>query len=134
MPNLSDPALTRALAEKVMGWGEYQEGAQEGTYLVIGASLNHYTSTHGWRPWRPLESMDDAMMVVEHLRTRTTGPRYWCKMRTPWMDGEAGNQYVAGFTEWGGTGVNSDSDHRALADSLPRAVCLAALAVKEVGE
>lgn len=80
-----------------------------------------------FRPWRPLDSMDDALTIVDRLRTREDGDRYWCEMRTPWMDGD--QEYRAGFSLWGFTGWNGRPDYSAAASSLARAVCLAALLI-----
>lgn len=77
--------------------------------------------------WRPLDSMDDAMLIVEHLRARKDGDRYWCEMRTPWMDGD--QDYRAGFSLWGCTGWNGRPDYSASAPSLSRAICEAAVLV-----
>lgn len=138
MPDISDPSLTRALAEKVMGWREHKEGSEykdsespAGTYLVVHGNVLRFDHDT-WVEWRPLVSMDDAMMIVEHLRIRTTGSRYWCEMRTPWMDEEGlCPRYRVSFTAWGFTGWNGRPDYWALADSLERAIVLAALKVQE---
>lgn len=119
---MNDSQLLLHLAA-LMGW-------EEGKDYICGRELLVRRGQGVLVAWRPLRSMDDAMQLVEHLRTRTTRPRYWCEMRTPFQDGD---QYLVGFTAWAFTGWNGRPDFMALADSLPRAIALAALETREEG-
>jgi hypothetical protein len=69
----------------------------------------------------------EAWQVVAALERRG----YWCQMRTPFQAGDEGDGYWAGFTPHGTSGWNGRPDHWTSADTLPRAICLAALSVVE---
>lgn len=68
-----------------------------------------------------------AWLVVEELNKRG----YWCQMRTPFQAGDDGDGYWAGFTPHGVSGWNGRPDHWTSAETLPLAICLAALRVGE---
>ncbi len=70
---MSDEQLTEKLAEKVMGWGHRP--------VTI-------PSTQPQKLWRPLESMDHAMMLVDAMRQN--GWRFVLFDANP-------NEYMAGF-------------------------------------
>lgn len=64
-----------------------------------------------------------AFSVVERMRELG----WWCQMRTPWGGDDEGDGYWAGFTPQGVTGWNGRPDHWTKADTMPEAICRAAL-------
>lgn len=61
-----------------------------------------------------------AWTVVEHMDRIS----YWCQMQTPF---QPGGLYYAGFTPHATTGWNRMPDHWTGAETLPLAICRAAL-------
>jgi hypothetical protein len=103
-----------------------------------GSNYQHYVpSGKPWRthmidarpvPWFSRD-MTAAMQVVEAMAARG----FWCQMRTPFRAGADGDGYWAGFTPHSTTGWNGRPDHWTSAETLPLAICLAALkAVEEL--
>ncbi len=78
MPDLSDTQLTRAAAE-LMGWRVYEDAAYEDWLACIerkqaADTCNIDSAGLVWRydrrliEWRPLASMDDAMMLINKMQ------------------------------------------------------------------
>ena len=68
-------------------------------------------------------SIADAWSVVDTMERRG----FWCEMRTPFMEPGGDDGYWAGFTPHSTSGWNGRPDHWTRAESLPLAICLAAL-------
>lgn len=80
-----------------------------------------------WLP-RYHDSWDAMRPVVEEMKRRG----WWCRMQSPFDPSiEAASKYTAGFCPLSTTGWNGQMDHSAQSDSLPTAVCLAALKALE---
>lgn len=68
------------------------------------------------------EDVSSAMLVVRRLGELG----YWCQMRTP-LERDSEADYWAGFTPHSTTGWNGRPDHWTRAETLPLAICRAAL-------
>lgn len=64
---MTDADMTRALAERVMGWN-----IEPPDYIDQAGWLWRWKGDRIQQPWRPLQSMDDAWMVVERMRDMWT--------------------------------------------------------------
>ena len=115
-------ALDAWVAERVMGWkvfaGEPGYGRPPDKYLTLVLDPLPLYST----------SIADAWSIVDAMERRG----FWCEMRTPFMEPGGDDGYWTGFTPHGTSGWNGRPDHWTRAESLPLAVCLAALKVCDV--
>lgn len=68
-----------------------------------------------------------AWQVVAAMEARG----YWCRMQTPFRPGDS---YRAGFTLHGVSGWNGRPDHWTAAETLPLAICCAALKAIEAAD
>jgi len=127
---MTDPALSGALAG-LMGWEETQK---IGDLTITNSTFYFSHPTDGilvgvaqfaaeldgeqwyyrsWRPWRPLESMDDAMMVVERMQELD----WRCHMK---------NWHIS--KDWMVTFACGAAEHSITDRPCSRAICRAALA------
>ncbi len=134
MPELSDEAIIRLLAEKVMGWKVFPLSVRDGYSEWQGPKLiqnvaeawNYFSDPLACALWNPLVSIADAFMVMEKLRAdgrsyRITGSgksgeafcceAFCCRITIPFP--VPGHHVIA-------TG-----------ETAPRAMCLAAIAAIE---
>ena len=70
--------------------------------------------------WHPSERIVDAWQVVEVMMQRG----FHARLKTPF---ESGQPFFAGFTPLGVSGWNGRPDHEGSGDSMPLAICRAAL-------
>lgn len=68
-------------------------------------------------------SLEAMWLVIDEMYRRG----FWCQMRTPFQAGADGDGFWAGFTPHGTTGWNGKPDHWTSAETMPHAICLAAL-------
>lgn len=116
----ADRALDAEVVQYVMGWVDVCERTlNSGETFLIG------TRPEGERAVVPCYSFElgQAWKIVEALQRRG----YWCRLQTPFDDRDT--CYWAGFTPHGTSGWNGRPDHWTNAQTLPRAICLAALRV-----
>lgn len=78
--------------------------------------------------WTPSADFAAAMMVVDKLDEEG----YWAQMNTPFGKDEYNDGYWCGFTPHLATGWNGVPDHWTQADTLAKAICIAALDTKGV--
>ena len=99
---MTDEELDALVAEKVMGWHKHKSGQS-----WFDAQGQYHTRVYNWRP---LENIDDAMMLTtrERLAHRPFGVKRDCFGETEAWFGTT----VANVPSW---------------DMAPRAICLAAL-------
>ncbi len=71
--------------------------------------------------------MGDAWEIVGEMEQRG----YWCQMRTPFQAPPDGDGHWAGFTPHGTSGWNGRPDHWTSAETLPLAICRAALCTQD---
>lgn len=115
------------ILEKVFGFPSkkvfkaYEESSSF-SYIPSGKPRRTHSIDARPVPWFS-RSIDAAWMIVEALEKRGL----WCQMRTPFDD----DGYWAGFTPHNTTGWNGKPDHWTQAETMPLAICLAAL--KTVG-
>lgn len=117
--------LDALIAERVMGWKigkerivrpdgssfDAPESGMPGDHVYDRYSIPHYST-----------DIAAAWQVVEKL-----GDKFHCRISTPFFDGRP---CFAGFTRKGTTGWNGKPDFEASGDTVPAAICRAAL--KEV--
>lgn len=101
--------LREACAIEVMGWTRDEDGWDDHGRLVVD------------EPWFE-SSIEAAFQVVEKMRERG----YWCEMRNDFTKAARADCW-AGFTPLGVTGWNGVPDNWTCADTLPLAICRAAL-------
>lgn len=90
------------LAEKAMGWvphpfsnfspaarSYHVPGSRLGPRLIVWNDNTHINRIEGWNPY---DSIADAWMMVDELRSR----KLWFKIVTPWEADDS--EYSAGFT------------------------------------
>lgn len=109
-----NPSPYRFLADPawVAGLGWYVVAADMAQRIVYQDSTPKYST-----------DIAAAFAVVMAMEARG----YWCQMRTPFMPPQ-GDGYWAGFTPHATTGWNGTPDHWTSAETLPLAICRAALA------
>jgi len=119
-----DASLTRLLAERVMGWEKKQEYPEHGIVRYQDADGKQiYVGDKAGSPWRPLEDMDDAWMVV--TRVGNLGWEY--------QMGGCPEGHFCLFTNHERRDDTPWPDYRSATDEAPqRAIALAALKVVEV--
>jgi len=117
----TDLELLRSLAA-LMGWDW-----RKGEYTVIDGVV-HRPVANGWRPWRPLEDMNDAWMVVEKMRGGENGYDYYIEgcARSPRCDAQ--------FKREGDGHFILDALHEGRSDVPARAICEAALKTQEASK
>ena len=100
---------TRVMGTEIPAWLEVPDGLDTMTSLEI---VPLYST-----------SIVAAWSIVDAMERRG----YWCEMRTPFMEPGGDDGYWAGFTPHSTSGWNGRPDHWTQAESLPFAICLAAL-------
>lgn len=122
---LSDEELSMLVAEKVMGW-TVQDGKMHGKAQKVAADAHGHTK-HSFscgcsEDFHPTTDIADAMIVVEKMWEKG----WWATMLTPWNADD--DLYHVRFTPHGVAEHESPMRESAINESLPRAICLAALA------
>lgn len=126
--NLSDRELDAAVAERVMGWTCRRERWLDHAGRDAGITTEFYASpTEGTitaAQFQPSKLIQDAWLVVERMRELGFGFRaYWFP-----NGGNVKCCFATGFDPYDSP---EDAAHDVIADSAPRAICLAALAALE---
>ena len=67
---MTDQELVAAVAEKVMGWHIWAKPCDDDRYRMDGTSVRRKLANGSDRLWNPLESWDDAMMIVAAMRAK----------------------------------------------------------------
>lgn len=114
--------LDGLVARHIMGWQLDHLNPKE----WLEQEFCGYITLEGWRPqgnFMPSIHIPDAWDVTEDMHVRG----YWCQMRTPFGTGEHDDGYWAGFTPHLTTGWNGKPDNWTQAQTLPLAICRAAL-------
>ncbi len=135
---MTDLDLTRALAERVMGWRVYgyaahddwvgatNHGRAAGTCCIDGRGRVMITDDAAVtvRLWRPLESMDDVWMAINKLQADGWHYEVGAHIYKP-------NSYWARFGKGDYDDDNNEwsTQHWGLAPTPQRAIALAALSV-----
>lgn len=125
--------LEALVLEKVFGFPRKKvfaayEGSNYLMYIPSGKPRRTHEIDARHVPWFS-RSWEAAGMVVEQMATRG----YWCQMRTP-FEPHGGPDCWAGFTPHSTTGWNGRPDHWTQAETIPLAICLAALATLEASQ
>jgi len=140
IPPNDDLRVVCALAERVMGWTKETRigdlsAMDETRYfphptdgILIGVA-QFATEIDGerwyycsWRPWRPLESMDDVMQVVDRLQEQ--GWAY--ELASHWREGHT---MIFGRGEYDRSEGEWEEQHAAHGATRQWVICEAALAV-----
>lgn len=131
-PREAGRLLDAEIAEKIMGWTRWEnyltgdwEGPDDVTYFAVGEDgvVVYEPNERGDVSFffEPSRAMVDAWRVVRMMGTRG----FHAKLQTPFIPGDANH---AGFTQHGTSGWNGRPDYGGDADSMPLAICRAALA------
>lgn len=124
MDELTDRELDAQIAEKVMGWRKKIGDDPVFQGVELWSEDESIGSARPCVYWHPTESISDAMEVIEKMSTTTK--EYWTLEVF-----STGTRAV--FDYEGGRDLSwTPGEHVGEAESLPRAICLAALAALKV--
>jgi hypothetical protein len=114
--------LDALIAEKIFGYTlDYEFADMHIPPAPAVKELRDGMDEWGILPFYSTE-IGDAWLVVELMHTRG----FWCQIRTP-FEGHDTADCWAGFTPHSTSGWNGRPDHWTQADTVPHAICLAAL-------